>query len=231
VPEKVDRRKFVISCLTHFEPENEFKINGWNRAIKNSDFLVAISDFTYEMALRNNVPKNRIMVIRYGVDDKYRNTFKILIVGRPGRRKGENFLNKLKFLLRFEKNIEWRSASESGWGLEVITSSAKDLTLAYAWADVLLVPSSLEGAHTGTLEALRSGLPVITRSVGWAYSEFKSFVTICDSEIEMATQIIRMKNEKVVKFNSTQKKLDMLGFTFDNWRIKHQKLFAKFENL
>jgi hypothetical protein len=72
VPKKVDPNRVTISCLTHFEPKDSFKTLGWQRALLNSDFLVAISNLTYETAINHGVPKNKIKLIRYGVDKKYK---------------------------------------------------------------------------------------------------------------------------------------------------------------
>lgn len=231
VPERVAQNRVVISCLTHFEPENSFKFLGWKRALLRSDFFVAISDLTYEEAINNGVPKNKIKIIRYGVDKKYKPNFNILIVGRPGRRKGLNFLRKLQSILSLETDIQWRSASESGWGLHTLCKDATDLTLAYAWADLLVVPSELEGAHTGTLEALESGLDVLTRPTGWARSELRDLVKIGNTEEEMAQIILELKTQKTNRVGFTHTKLNNLGFTYDNWRAEHSKLFSSFSSL
>jgi hypothetical protein len=230
VPENVSRNRVTIACLTHFEPENSFKNLGWKRAQLQSDFFVAISDLTYEAAIRNGVPKNRIKLIRYGVDKKYKPCFNILIVGSPGKRKGVNFLRKLQSILDSESDIQWRSASESGWGLKTLCRDASNLSLAYDWADLLVVPSELEGAHTGTLEAIESGLKVLTRPTGWAYSELRNLVEIRNTEEEMAQVILGLKSQKMDGPTLAKKELNDMGFSYDNWRTEHSKLFSSFFN-
>lgn len=231
VPEKIVQNRVVISCLTHFEPDNSFKFLGWKRALLHSDFFVAISDLTYEAAVDNGVPKNKIKIIRYGADKKYRPYFNILIVGSPGNRKGMNFLRKLQSILLLESDIQWRSASETGWGLKTLCKDATDLTLAYAWADLLVVPSELEGAHTGTLEALKSGLRVLTRPTGWAHSELRDLVRIGNTEEEMAQVILDLKSQKMNRVSFAHKELTSLGFTYDHWRAEHSKLFSSLFHL
>lgn len=225
IPKSKDLNNISVSCLTHFEPSNPFKLEGWNRAISNSDYLIAISEFTYREALNQGVDKNRIQIIRYGVDDLYEPTFNVLVVGRPGFRKGTEFFNNLRFILRREKGICWRSASEPGWDLPIICDDASDLTYAYAWADILIVTSSREGAHTGTLEAIFSGVRVLSRPVGWAFSELREIVEIHESENSMAKRILELKSDKFENLEKSTSKLNPFGFTYDNWRIEHKNVF------
>ena len=227
VPKSKDLNNISVSCLTHFEPNNSFKLEGWNRAISNSDYFIAISEFTYREALSQGVDKNRIQIIRYGVDELYKPTFNILIVGRPGVRKGTEFFNNLRFNLRKEKDICWRSASEQGWDLPIICADASNLTDAYAWADVLIVTSSREGAHTGTLEAIFSGVKVLSRPVGWAFSELREIVEIHESENSMAKRIIELKIDKFKNLEKPIDKLNPFGFTYENWRNEHKNIFQK----
>jgi glycosyltransferase involved in cell wall biosynthesis len=164
------------------------------------------------------------------VDKKYKPYFNILIAGSPGKRKGMNFLQNLQSILSLESDINWRSASEPGWGLQTLCEDASNLTLAYSWADLLVVPSELEGAHTGTLEALKSGLKVLTRPTGWAYSELRNLVEIRNTEEEMAQVIIGLKSQKMDGLTLATKELNNMGFSYDYWKAEHSKLFSSFSS-
>lgn len=225
MPEFKSKADINVSCLTHFELDNSFKAARWKSALSNSDFFVTISEFTYEIALSHGIDRNKIKLIKYGVDPKYKPTFKILVTGASGRRKGLDFLKSLQKLLSDQQNIEWRSASENWLDLKVLSSSAEDLRLSYAWADVLVVPSELEGAHTGTLEAIFSGLKVLTRPVGWANSELKGYVETYSDEVSMAKRIVQLKNEKCDFAIKVNQDLIQDGFSYDSWRTEHDKLF------
>lgn len=217
-----------ISCLTHFEPKNKFKAQKWEEAIIHSDYLIAISDFTYKQALDCGVNPSKISIIRYGVSDFYKPRFNVLIVGSSGKRKGRDFLNQVRCLTEEDESIIWKSASEPGWGTEIICKDPSNLNLAYDWADLLVVPSDLEGAHTGSLEALFCGVPVLSRQVGWNSSELKSYVQIIDSPKMAAKFILGMSKAKNQKIFKNNKNLIDLGFSYQNWREQHKKVFNKF---
>jgi hypothetical protein len=224
------RSGFTVSCLTHYQPNNALKRRGWDNALLNSDFFVAISKFAYDQALSHGVDKSKIRVIKYGPSKLYKPTFNVLIVGAPGVRKGEDFLKEVMDYCAIDDSILWKSASESGWGLDTICEDGSDLRDAYNWADLLFVPSLLEGAHTGTIEAIFSGIPVLSRDTGWAKSELKSYVTTISKSDEAKNYILSAANKKNNFAKSNIIALEKAGFSYASWRKEHFDLFKELIN-
>ena len=221
---------FTVSCLTHYEPDNSLKRRGWDNALLNSDFFVAISKFAYDQALSHGVDRSKIKVIKYGPSKLYKPTFNVLIVGAPGVRKGEDFLKEVMDYCAIDNSILWKSASESGWGLDTICKDGSDLRNAYNWADLLFVPSLLEGAHTGTIEAIFSGIPVLSRDTGWAKSELKNYVATISKSYEAKNYILSAANKKNNLAKSNIIALENAGFSYTSWRKEHFALFKELIN-
>jgi glycosyltransferase involved in cell wall biosynthesis len=221
----------TISCLTHYESDNVFKRNGWEKALTNSDYFVSISKITYDQAINHGVDKSKIRLIHYGAGEIYRPTFNILICGAPGKRKGQDFLNEVIEKCAIDDSVVWKSASESGWGLETICKNAADLRHAYSWADLVFVPSDLEGAHTATIEAIFSGVPVLSRETGWAKNELKDYVTLILTS-DNAAQFILKEAKKKNRISLVNKaSVEEIGFSYKSWRHAHHKLFSQIINL
>jgi glycosyltransferase involved in cell wall biosynthesis len=219
-----------VSLLTHHESNTKRKNDKWNEAINLSDHLIALSQLACDQAIRSGANPSKLSIIRYGVSDIYQPTFNVLLVGAPGKRKGQLFFQEVKDLLKSESSIQWKSASEQGWGLETICDSASNLKLAYDWADLLFVPSDLEGAHTGTLEALYCGVPILTRLTGWAYSELTPYVNVAANQIEAANQIRILAGQKIENFKKRNLELSKNGFSYDAWRKSHINIFGDLLN-
>jgi glycosyltransferase involved in cell wall biosynthesis len=220
----------TISCLTHYQPDNLLKKRGWDNALLNSDFFVAISKLAYDQALSHGVDKSKIRIIKYGPSKIYKPTFNVLIVGAPGVRKGEDFLKEVIDACVIDSSIVWKSASETGWGLETICKDGSDLRNAYDWADLLFVPSLLEGAHTGTIEAIFSGVPVLTRDTGWAKFELKNYVATVSKSNEAKDYILSAANKKNYFVKSNILALEKAGFSYTSWRNEHFALFNELIN-
>ena len=225
MPNKNKKNAINVVCVTHLELTSDFKRNGWENCLKNADFFVTISAFTTNQLLEYGVEKNKIKVINYGVDMHYKFYFNILLVGSAGNRKGLKFLKELMNVFSADKSIRWLSASETGWGIETLGLNATDLRIAYGWADILIVTSDLEGAHTGTLEALYSGLKVLSRPVGWAANELSDFVETFETVGTMANRIRQLQEEKGRRHYPKFNDLNSKGFSYENWRNEHQLLF------
>ena len=215
-----------ISLLTHFEENDAFKKNKWHEAVNNSDFLIAISKFTYNQAIDSGVSKDRIKIIYYGFSEFYAPTFNILLVGSASKRKGLDFFREVQHELKGNQNVKFKSALDSAWGIENFNCDPKNLRSAYEWADAILVTSSLEGAHTGTLEALTMGLDVVTTPVGWAANEFHNLCRIAETPKKAVDEILRLSESKLKSYNEN---LNMFrNFSYDKWRLEHKLIFDNF---
>ena len=231
MPKKVSQNVINVVCVTHLELTSDFKRRGLENCLKNADFFVTVSAFTANQLLDYGVDKNKIQIINYGVDTLYKPYFNILLVGAAGKRKGLNFLKELMNFFSEDESIRWLSASETGWGIDTLGLNATDLRIAYAWADILIVTSDLEGAHTGTLEALYSGLKVLSRPVGWAANELSDFVETYETVSAMANRIRKLQVEKKRVIYPRYDDLDSRGFSYENWRNEHKLLFANLTQL
>ena len=147
-----------------------------------SHFLVA-SSFTRDSLIEHGAPAAAIRVIPYGVDsghfhpaphatDLRSGPLRLLFVGRINQRKGLRYL--LEALSQFapeqiELTICGRvldSMEEFSRGAIPIklrpSVSAAELVHAYQQADLFVLPSIAEGFGQVLLEALASGLPILT---------------------------------------------------------------------
>lgn len=144
---------------------------------------IAASSFTRRTLVDNGIPDDRVRVIPYGIDldefssrdhDLYSQNrpLKILFVGRINARKGIQYLIDALDLLR-------TTAVElviCGWAVGdysylkrykgnirvVPSASAAELLNEYRSADLFVLPSLAEGFAQVLLEAMASGLPVIS---------------------------------------------------------------------
>jgi glycosyltransferase involved in cell wall biosynthesis len=147
-----------------------------------ADCIVAGSDFVREGLERCGVPQGKIRVVPYGVDvNRFLPTerresdrsapLRILFVGEVGLRKGVPDL--LDALVQLgTARAEARFAGEVALDHERLDPFAHVATFLgpvpraqmpelYRWADLFVLPSSVEGSATVTYEALLSGLPVV----------------------------------------------------------------------
>ena len=151
------------------------------RALKElelADYVLVPSDFAFQSFLEQGFAKNKLKKIPFGVDlDRFKPTaktegpFTFLFMGQIGLRKG------IQYLLEAWKELNLRDARLLIAGgvqadarellkktsLETIEIKFfTDPTEAYQQADVFVFPSLEEGMALVTLEAMATGLPVIT---------------------------------------------------------------------
>lgn len=147
-----------------------------------ADRIVAGSSFVAEGLEACGVAREKISVVPYGVDaDRFAPTserrsvgrpLRVLFVGEVGLRKG------VPYLLEALSTIDRRLVNARLAGSVVLAADRlarydglaqilgpvprSDIHELFRWADVLVLPSIVEGSATVTYEALMSGLPVIT---------------------------------------------------------------------
>ena len=147
-------------------------------------FLCA-SSFTRQTLVENGIPAERIQVIPYGVDATRfsprpsesvaafpRKEFRLLFVGTINQRKGIKYLLEALRLTR-SKQVklvvcgrvvdDLKLFSSFGSQVEVRPSvTFEELQGAYQEADLFVFPSIVEGFAQVLLEALSSGLPILS---------------------------------------------------------------------
>lgn len=154
--------------------------------VELADYILVGSTFVRDSFIAEGVSAEKIRVIPYGADtqlfcsgnDRLGNgdRLQLLFVGQIGQRKG------ISYLLKAVQSIRSRGVSltlvgkiqGSGRGLVPYRESFlhlphvphEDLATIYRKADVFVFPTVLEGMGIVVLEAMASGLPVITTPNG-----------------------------------------------------------------
>ena len=211
-----------VALLTHFEEGNEEKVKAWHKAINGASKLVAISNFVKMQAVEQGYGHKNIEVLPYGISAIYAPTLNVLVVGRPGNRKGIDFLLETTSNISQSVNVEFRCVGD-GWPIRSLKVPFDDLRLAYGWCDILFVPSGLEGGHTPTVEALAMGKEVLTRAVGWSAFELAEIVNTVDSPLE-ASKFISILARKKIEVASPKTKFTA-QFSYSNWTETHLQIF------
>jgi glycosyltransferase involved in cell wall biosynthesis len=143
-----------------------------------SDKIVCGSSFVRDAIEACGGPKDRCIVVPYGVDQRFRlpprpahgGPLRVLTVGGIGLRKGTPYLltaaralrGRATFRLVGSLECEPAAADELRDWVELIGSVPHSQMLQhFAWADAFLLPSLCEGSATAIYEALSASLPVI----------------------------------------------------------------------
>ena len=148
-----------------------------------SHYLTA-SSFTRQSLVEHGVAAEAIAVVPYGVDlERFRpvprdlraldgNTLELLFVGRINQRKGISYLLEALRLLHTDRvrlTVCGRVVDDlslfKSFGSQILirpSVSAPDLVRAYQSADLFVFPSVAEGFGQVLLEALASGLPIVS---------------------------------------------------------------------
>jgi hypothetical protein len=147
-----------------------------------ADCIVAGSEFVKDGLVARGVPEAKIRVVAYGVDpeqfrcvdadpEKGGGKLKVLFAGQVGLRKGIPYLlealrklppNSVETRIVGPIDIEPSRLSKCGDDVSVLGAVPRsEMGRLLRWADVLVLPSIVEGSATVTYEALMSGRPVI----------------------------------------------------------------------
>jgi glycosyltransferase involved in cell wall biosynthesis len=150
-----------------------------------ADFILLGSSFARDSFIRVGYDARKLVVISYGVDTQrfYPRTelrregvFRVLFVGQIGQRKGVSYL--LQAYKQFRKpDTELHLVGGYVSGREVYASYAdlyqhtenvpqQELPALYHRADVLVLPTLIEGMPLVVLEAMACGIPVVVTPNG-----------------------------------------------------------------
>jgi L-malate glycosyltransferase len=158
----------------------------WDKA----EYVVANSQGLKELALKTN-PKQEVSIIYNGIDTskfypgikKQKKDITILCVSRLIPRKGLNYLiDAIPAILKQNENIKLIIAGEGPEKKNLEKQAAQynikskidflgyvsheDLPAIYFKSDIFILPSLHEGMSNTILEAMASGLPIITTNTG-----------------------------------------------------------------
>ncbi len=147
-----------------------------------AEYCLAASSFTKQTLIENGVPAERVDVVPYGIDlarftpkaaiPPGHRPLRLLFVGTLAQRKGVKYLLEALELLP-AGSVELTFCGRAVDDLELFQNSrvpirlrpsisAEELLEAYRYADVFVFPSLAEGFAHVLLEAMASGLPIIS---------------------------------------------------------------------
>jgi glycosyltransferase involved in cell wall biosynthesis len=182
-----EERRLHPDCASSLDKEWELALpeSDFERLVEEvamAQHWIVASQFTKQTLVDNDIPAERIKVVPYGIDlkafsAKRESSFsgrplRLLFVGTLGQRKGIKYLVKALELLpagSVELTVCGRPVDdlaifrESRVPIQLRPSiSAQGLLEAYGTADVFVFPSLAEGFAHVLLEAMASGLPIIS---------------------------------------------------------------------
>lgn len=183
-----------------------------------SDRIVCGSLFVRDGISACGGPKERCIVLPYGVDQRFRlpprpahaGPLRVLTVGGVGLRKGTPYLlaaaralrNRATFRLVGSLECDPAMVTQLMQCVELIGSVPHGGMLRhFAWADVFLLPSLCEGSATAIYEALSASLPVIcTENCGSIVRDGSDgiIIPIRDSDA-IATAVLRLARDAALR--------------------------------
>jgi len=224
------------------------------RIWKRSKAVIANSLGLKELALKSS-PKQEISIIYNGIDaDKFkpglRNSGKIniLTVSRLIRRKGVRYLiEAIPLVLKKDKNIKLTIVGGGNQEQE-LQGLVKELSISdyvdfkayvnrekinkiYSDSDVFVLPSLNEGMSNTILEAMASGLPIISTNTSGGLELIREngiLVPMEDSE-SIANAILRIINDKELRAYMGKKSREMVEekMPWKNMAEKYLEVYKK----
>ena len=186
----------ILDEESKLEPDFAATLNGhitppWlqerlDREIEMADHILLGSSFAKQSFIEEGIDEKKLVVIPYGSDTsifhpdkknpKPKDEFRVLFVGQIGQRKGISYL--LRAYKQFQKpTTQLTLVGEilgDGTAIHPYRSlfthiphvPRPELAKIYANADIFVFPTLIEGLGLVVLEAMASGLPVITTTNG-----------------------------------------------------------------
>jgi glycosyltransferase involved in cell wall biosynthesis len=204
-----------IAYFTHIEESVGALVDKWWKVAADIDIAVSQSKlYANKIIKKSRTPS---IVIPPGVDlDKFKpSPVKIGVVGKTKYtgRKGEDLIKKVMDI----PGIEWRFTG-AGWPGESQYYKEEEIPGFYAQLDYVLIASKIEGGPMCAIEALASGVPIISTDVGWV-PELPHIKFNYNDEKQLRRILTNIVSKKAKLRASVEKR------TWDNFVNSHDYIF------
>ncbi len=273
-PVLLPRRGKSINISTAFEfqeiihypvldtmPRRSLKERIWSRvaietaekAVLNSDYMLAISTQTVNEAIKLGVAKEKIFLVHVGIERRFVDTvisankkekeFKVGYLGALSSRKNISLVvNAFKYLDSKKYSLDLWGKS---YGLDALTAKfitshsniklngvakERDILNIYDSFNVFVFPSFYEGFGLPIIEAQARGLPVIIYKKGIITKEVRRYCFEAENAEHMAQLIEHIKNNG---YNEKKRKMVMKyarGFTWEKTARETLKIYRRVLN-
>jgi glycosyltransferase involved in cell wall biosynthesis len=215
-----------------------------------SDFIISISIQTMNEAIKLGVPRNKIAVATYGIDERFTwrvpakkksKDFKVGYLGSISPRKNSLFaINSFKKLIGNAYALElWGRTMYSKEELVAAIGKDKRIELMgpapnkdiidiYNRFDAFVFPSLYEGFGGPILEARALGLPVIIYKQAKISPEVKKYCFEAENEEDMAEIITELKENG---YNEKTKRASMAHARMFTWKACADKIMDIYRKL
>jgi len=211
----------TAAFFTHIEERSPKVADVWWQTVEAVDVCVFMSEM-YRQTVKDRFPQKSCVLISPGVDfHSFRpRKLRIGIIGRAYAetgRKGEGLLHRV---VADHPEIEWVVTGKS-WGLESFHVGDEELPNLYRSLDYVLITSAYEGGPMSAIEALASGVPVISPDIGWMPE--LPHIPYEVGNFEDLSTILRSLSATGLELRSS-----VVGRTWENFIEQHDVLFSKF---
>ena len=207
--------------FTHIEERSPQMVDKWWQVVDAVDFCVFHAE-KYHKIVKERIPTKRCITISPGVDfDLFRpRKLKIGVIGRAYPETGRKGEELLKRIVSEHSDIDWIVTGD-GWNVESGYVEQDDLPGLYQNLDYLLITSMYEGGPMSALEAIASGVQVISPDIGWM-SELPHIKYGVSNHEELSEILESLKNP------AAELRRMVFHRTWENFLDQHKKIFSSF---
>ena len=207
--------------FTHIEERSPEMVDKWWQVVDAVDICVFHAE-KYHKIVKERIPTKTCITISPGVDfHSFRpRKLKIGVIGRAypeTGRKGEEFLKRI---VSEHSDIDWIVTGD-GWGVKSRYVEHEELPELYKKLDYLLITSMYEGGPMPALEAIASGVQVISPDIGWMPE--LPHINYGVGNHEDLTAILESLKKPAVELRRT-----VFHRTWENFIDQHKKIFSSF---
>jgi hypothetical protein len=211
----------TAAWFTHIEERSPEVSDIWWQTVDAVDVCVFHSEM-YRRTVKEKFPSKECITISPGVDfDSFRpRKLRIGIVGRAYPETGRKGEALLQSVVADHPEIEWVVTGQN-WGVKNLSVSDDELPSLYRGLDYVLITSAYEGGPMSALEALASGVPVISPDIGWMPE--LPHITYEVGNLDQLNTILGGLSDPALELRRS-----VSGRTWDSFVEKHNILFAQF---